>query len=106
MKITAIKTFVARFGNRPRALLKVETDEGLYGWGEAYSTGPDLSVKPVADYLFEMIKGEDPRRIEYILMKLMQPVYGDDNCDRLNPLFQIRKEARWRAQGLSLSRGK
>ncbi|SVC97234.1 uncharacterized protein METZ01_LOCUS350088, partial [marine metagenome] len=23
MKITAIKTFVARFGNRPRALLKV-----------------------------------------------------------------------------------
>ena len=26
MKITAIKTFVARFGNRPRALIKVETD--------------------------------------------------------------------------------
>lgn len=72
MKITAIKTFIARFGNRPRALLKVETDEGLYGWGEAYSTGPDLSVEPVADYLFEMIKGEDPRRIEYIMMKLHQ----------------------------------
>ena len=72
MEITAIKTFVARFGNRPRALIKVETDEGIYGWGEAYSTGPDLSVEPVADYLFEMIKGEDPRRIEYIMMKLMQ----------------------------------
>ena len=72
MKITAIKTFIARFGNRPRALIKVETDEGLYGWGEAYSTGPDLSVEPVADYLFEMIKGEDPRRIEYIMMKLHQ----------------------------------
>jgi len=72
VKITAIKTFVARFGNRPRALIKVETDEGLYGWGEAYSTGPDLSVEPVADYLFEMIKGEDPRRIEYIMMKLHQ----------------------------------
>ena len=72
MKITAIRTFVARFGNRPRALIKVETDEGLHGWGEAYSTGPDLSVKPVADYLFELIGGEDPRRIEYIMMKLMQ----------------------------------
>jgi len=72
VKITAIRTFVARFGNRPRALIKVETDEGLYGWGEAYSTGPDLSVEPVADYLFEMIKGEDPRRIEYIMMKLHQ----------------------------------
>ena len=72
MKITAIRTFIARYGNRPRALLKVETDEGLHGWGEAYSTGPDLSVEPVADYLFEMIKGEDPRRVEYIMMKLHQ----------------------------------
>jgi galactonate dehydratase len=72
MKITNIKTVVALFGNRPRALVKVETDEGLYGWGEAYSTGPDLSVEPIANYIFEMIKGEDPRRIEYIMMKLHQ----------------------------------
>ena len=72
MKITGIKTFVAQFGSRPRALLKVETDEGIYGWGEAYSTGPDLSVEPIADYIFEMIKGDDPRRIEYITMKLHQ----------------------------------
>ena len=72
MKITGIKTFVAQFGSRPRALLKVETDEGIYGWGEAYSTGPDLSVEPIADYIFEMIKGDDPRRIEYIMMKLHQ----------------------------------
>ncbi len=72
MKITNIKTVVALFGNRPRALVKVETDEGLYGWGEAYSTGPDLSVEPIVSYIFEMIKGEDPRRIEYIMMKLHQ----------------------------------
>ena len=63
---------MARFGNRPRGLIKVETDEGLYGWGEAYSTGPDLSVEPIADYIFEMIQGDDPRRIEYIMLKLHQ----------------------------------
>ncbi|MSR84772.1 MAG: mandelate racemase/muconate lactonizing enzyme family protein [Candidatus Latescibacteria bacterium] len=72
MKITAIKTFMARWGSRPRGLIKVETDEGLYGWGEAYSIGPDLSVEPIADYIFEMIKGEDPRRIEYLMLKLTQ----------------------------------
>jgi galactonate dehydratase len=72
MKITAIKTFLGSFGNRSRGLIKVETDEGLYGWGEAYSIGPDRSVEPIADYIFEMIKGEDPRRIEYIMLKLMQ----------------------------------
>ncbi len=72
MKITAIKPILARFGNRPRVLIKVETDEGIYGWGEAYSIGPDLSVAPVVDYCFELVKGIDPRRIEFIMMKLMQ----------------------------------
>ena len=72
MKITAIKTYMAVFGSRPRGLIKVETDEGIHGWGEAYSTGPDLSVEPIADYLEVLIKGEDPRRIEYIMMKIHQ----------------------------------
>lgn len=72
MKITAIKTYLGSFGNRSRGLIKVETDEGLFGWGEAYSIGPDRSVEPIADYIFEMIKGEDPRRIEYIMLKLFQ----------------------------------
>ena len=72
MKITAIKTFMGLFSGRNRGLIKVETDEGIYGGGEAYSIGPDLSIEPIADYIFEMIKGEDPRRIEYIMLKLTQ----------------------------------
>ena len=72
MKITDIKTFLAVFGNRPRGLIKVETDEGIYGWGEAYSVGPDLSVKPIVDYIATWFKGEDPRRIEYLMMKTHQ----------------------------------
>lgn len=72
MKITGMKTFLGTFANRSRALVKVETDEGIYGWGEAYSIGPDKSVEPIVDYIFEMIKGEDPRRIEYLMLKLFQ----------------------------------
>ena len=72
MKITGIKTFMGLFSGRNRALIKVETDEDIYGWGEAYSIGPDRSIEPIADYIFEMIKGEDPRRIEYIMHKLTQ----------------------------------
>jgi galactonate dehydratase len=72
MKITNIKTYMARYGQRTRGHIKVETDEGIHGWGEAYSVGPDLSVKPIADYILEMIKGEDPRQIDYIMMKLQQ----------------------------------
>ena len=72
MKITGIRTFMGLFSGRNRALIKVETDEGIHGWGEAYSIGPDLSIEPIADYIFEMIKGEDPRRIEYVMLKLTQ----------------------------------
>ncbi|NKB65944.1 MAG: mandelate racemase/muconate lactonizing enzyme family protein [Candidatus Latescibacteria bacterium] len=72
MKITAITTYLAQFSGRTRCLLKVQTDEGIHGWGEAYSVGPDRSVEPIADYIFEMIQGEDPRRIEYIMLKLFQ----------------------------------
>jgi galactonate dehydratase len=72
MKITAIKSYMTCFGNRPRVLVKIETDEGIYGWGEAYNHGPDRSIPPIVDYIFEMIQGEDPRRIEYIMLKLYQ----------------------------------
>ena len=72
MKITNIQTYVAYYNHRTRALIKVDTDNGLYGWGEAYSTGPDLSVEPIAKYILEMIRGEDPRRIEYIMLKIHQ----------------------------------
>ena len=72
MKITAVKSYMAIHSNRPRVLVKVETDEGLHGWGEAYSIGPDLSVKPVVDYVATWLIGEDPRRIEYLMMKTHQ----------------------------------
>jgi galactonate dehydratase len=72
MKITAMRTFMTVFGSRPRALIKVETDEGIHGWGEAYCHGPELAMEPLVDYIFEMIKGEDPRRIEFIMLKLFQ----------------------------------
>ena len=72
MKITAITCHPVRLDSRSRVLLKVVTDEGIHGWGEVYSTGPDLSALPIADYLFELVRGEDPLRIEYLMLKIHQ----------------------------------
>ena len=72
VKITAIKSYMTRFDQRPRVLVKIETNEGISGWGEAYNHGPDRSIPPIVDYIFEMIQGEDPRRIEFIMQKLYQ----------------------------------
>jgi galactonate dehydratase len=41
MKITDIKTFLVGAGGRNWVYVKVLTDQGIYGIGEAYSAGPD-----------------------------------------------------------------
>ena len=72
MKITALKTYMQRVDKRPRLLVKIETDEGISGWGEAYNHGPDKALVPLLEYMFMQFQGEDPRRIEYINHKLNQ----------------------------------
>jgi galactonate dehydratase len=72
MKITGLRSFMQRVDNRPRLLVAIDTDEGITGWGEAYNHGPDRALPPLLDYLFEQLRGEDPRRIEYHILRLLQ----------------------------------
>jgi galactonate dehydratase len=58
--------------DRPRVIVAVDTDEGITGWGECYNHGPDRALPPLLDYLFLQIQGEDPTRIERLVLKLLQ----------------------------------
>lgn len=40
--------------------------------GEAYNHGPDRALVPLVEHLFEQIRGVDPRRIEFIVRRLLQ----------------------------------
>ncbi len=61
MKITAYQLFLVP----PRWLfLKIETDEGLSGWGEPLIEGKAITVKAAVDELMEYLIGKDPMRIE------------------------------------------
>lgn len=61
MKITALKTFVVP----PRWLfLKIETDEGLSGWGEPVLEGHAETLATKINELSDFLIGRDPRRIE------------------------------------------
>ena len=63
MKITALKTFHVQ----PRWLfLKIETDEGICGWGEPVLEGHSLTVESCVHELEYMLIGQDPRRIEHL----------------------------------------
>lgn len=61
MKITRIETFLVP----PRWLFcRVETDEGLVGWGEPVVEGRAETVRAAVDELSDLLIGQDPRRIE------------------------------------------
>ena len=61
MKITKMETFIVP----PRWLfLKIETDEGISGWGEPIVEGRAGTVKAAVEELSEYLIGKDPRRIE------------------------------------------
>ncbi|MDP2952869.1 MAG: mandelate racemase/muconate lactonizing enzyme family protein, partial [Chloroflexota bacterium] len=64
MKITKIETYLVNIGHRNWPFVKVHTDEGLYGIGEAYSCGPDQATVKVIHDFAEWLVGRDPRDIE------------------------------------------
>ena len=61
MKITDIKVYPTWVGSRNQLLLKVETDEGLFGWGESGVSSRELAVKGAVEHFREFLIGRDPR---------------------------------------------
>ena len=65
IRITDIKTFLVGLG-RNHVFVKVETDQGIHGIGEAYSCGPDqATVATITDFK-DWLVGQDPRNIEHL----------------------------------------
>ncbi|KHL97413.1 galactonate dehydratase [Paenibacillus sp. IHB B 3415] len=61
MKITGFETFIVP----PRWLfLKIETDEGISGWGEPVVEGKAHTVQTAVEEMMDFLIGQDPQRIE------------------------------------------
>lgn len=66
IKITDIKTFLVGVGGRNLCFVKVETDQGIHGIGEAYSCGPDEATVAVINDYKSWLVGQDPRNVEHL----------------------------------------
>ena len=75
MHITDVKHFLANPGRgKNLCFVKVETDEGIYGWGESYTQADrDVQVTAHIDQLRRYLIGRDPRYIKHF----MQWAYDD-----------------------------
>jgi mannonate dehydratase len=75
MKITAIKVIVTCPG-RNFVTLKIETDQGVHGIGDATLNGRELAVVSyLQDHVAACLIGRDPRRIEDIWQYLYRGAY-------------------------------
>ena len=61
MKIRAIDTYLVHLTNRNLPLVKITTDEGIHGIGEAHSCGPDKATIEVIRDFTPWLIGRDPR---------------------------------------------
>ncbi len=75
MQITDVKHFLTHPGRgKNLCFVKVETDEGIDGWGESYTQADrDLQIVAHIDQLKRYLIGRDPRNIKHF----MQMVYDD-----------------------------
>ena len=75
MKITDIKTFPVWVGQRNQMVIKVETDEGIYGWGESGLTGRELAVDGAVKHYREFLIGRDPMQMGALWQEMYRGQY-------------------------------
>jgi len=75
MKITAIKPFPVWVGHRNQLIVKIETDEGIFGWGESGLSGREKAVVGAIEHFREFLIGRDPMRIGAIWQELYRSQY-------------------------------
>lgn len=75
MKITDIKTYPIWVGQRNQCVVKVETDEGIYGWGESGLSGRELAVASAVQHYREFLIGRDPMRMGALWQEMYRSQY-------------------------------
>src|SRR5919198_683167 len=75
MKITAIIPYPARVGIRNQLIVKVETDEGIHGWGESGLSGREKAVIGAIEHYREFLLGRDPFAIGALWQEMYRSQY-------------------------------
>jgi galactonate dehydratase len=72
MRITGLSTVVVGAEMRNWVFVKVQTDEGLVGWGEATVEWKTRAVVGCVEDFETLLVGEDPRRVEHLFQMMVR----------------------------------
>lgn len=75
MKISDIKIYTLDAYRTNWAFVKVETDEGLYGWGEASLGTNEMALEGMIADLKRLVVGRNPLEIEKFLFEVYRDMY-------------------------------
>jgi len=75
MKIVDIKVFPTWVGTRNQLIIKVETDEGIHGWGESGVSGREMAVAGAIKHYREFLLGKDPLRRGAVWQEMYRSQY-------------------------------
>ncbi len=98
MKITAVGTVVVNAQMRNWVFVKVSTDEGVTGWGEASTEWKTRAVCGAVADLEPFIVGQDPARIEHLFQIMYRHPFFRAGVEGMSALSGI-EQALWDIAG-------
>ena len=75
MIIRDIKCFPTFVGRRNQLIVKVESDEGIYGWGESGLSSREMAVVQVVEHFKNFMVGKDPLNISGLWQEMYRSNY-------------------------------
>src|SRR5688500_19360126 len=75
MRITEIKSYPVWVGSKNQLLVKVETDEGVYGWGESGLSTRELAVAGAIKHYREFLIGKEATNIGALWQEMYSSQY-------------------------------
>lgn len=102
MQITKVETLLAHPDHRNLVFVKIQTDVGIDGIGEAYSVGPDDATAAAIHHFAEWLVGQDPTRIEHLWALMYQGIRFPGGSV-INSAISGIEHALWDITGKSLN---
>lgn len=102
MKIRHVQSYLVEGLKYNWTLLKIETDNGLHGWGEATNWPGSPLIEAACDYIGNYIIGKDARQIDFLWTKLYKDFHWLGQAGPLLSAISAVDIALWDIQGKAL----
>ncbi|HZT22996.1 MAG TPA: mandelate racemase/muconate lactonizing enzyme family protein [Verrucomicrobiae bacterium] len=104
MKIINVKTFLVEGLKYNWTLIKIETDAGVHGWGEATNWPGSPIIEAACQYVGSYLIGQDARRVDFLWTKIYRDLSWLGQAGPLLSAISAVDIALWDIKGKTMNR--